>query len=503
MQEDDHLSHVLERLPVLFDMLKSIRKSLLQPGEEYEFEDKVEGIVGSLMEKLNAISSSASESETNQSRSEVAVSVMGILSACQEQCEHVLAQGCTDVITINAIGEMLKELRLAHHNIVDDLQRMVIDLTKSSQQQISLIDSIQAAGVRTGNDLKIQVEQLVDQRQQSESDLMDLLSQLREAQQKLGEAHRFIAKYMANPAAATATAPTSTSSTSMVDTSMDNAANSNDHTAYRHSMSHRRPRQQSRENNNKHQNLEQKKNKMVLPASPPKSLRAIMACARLLPPPPSDIDEEIVESIASSKIIAAGLRMASKTTRTKGRATNSSNNEEISKEQKDIAIMQNDNQSADTTVLSSIPEPQRAATQVSSVTSSPVSLFAENDRAWLFQFRAEVQQAMDSHECSMFAEISAISAASSMVGTNRLAMGSVAQCLTIVRKMYTFHKVKPEKPAVDDYTWRTMSHPTARPVLQPWSCSMEQRLYLVMVRNLHLFFLFSGFSLTYILSLKY
>ena len=136
MQVDDHLSRVLERLPVLFDMLKSIRKSLLQPGEEYEFEDKVEGIVGSLMEKLNAISSSASESETNQSRSEVAVSVMGILSACQEQCEHVLAQGCTDVITINAIGEMLKELRLAHHNIVDDLQRMVIDLTKSSQQQI-------------------------------------------------------------------------------------------------------------------------------------------------------------------------------------------------------------------------------------------------------------------------------------------------------------------------------------------------------------------------------
>lgn len=438
------------------------------------------------MEKLN---SSSSDSETNQSRSEVAIAVIGILNACQEQCERVLAQGCTDVATINAVGEMLKDLRVAHHNIVDDLQRMVINLSKSSQQQISLIDSIQAAGVRTGNDLKIQIEQLVDQRQQTESDLMDLLTQLREAQQKLGEAHRFIAKYMANPA----TSSTSTSSTSVVDTSVGNLANSNDRTPYHPSMSQRRPRQQSIENNNKHQNLEQKKNKVVLPASPPKSLRAIMACSRLLPSPPSDVvvDEEIVESIASSKIIAAGLRMASKTTRTKGRATNSDNNDDISKKQNNIVVMQSDNQPADTTVLSSMPESQRAATLVNSVVNSPVSLFAEHDRAWLFQFRAEVQQAMDSHECSMFAEISAISAASSMVGTSSRppAMGSVAQCLTIVHKMYTFHKIKPEKPAADDFAWRTMTHPTTRPVLQPWSCSMEQRLYLVMVRNLRDFLL--------------
>ena len=171
MDDQDHLSSVLDRLPLLFEMLKAIRRSSSSslPGEvffwlaeeEHDFEEKVEGIVGSLIEKLKATSSSGSE--TNQCRSEVAVSVMGILSACQEQCERVLAQGCTDVATTNAIGEMLKELRLDHHNIVDDLQRMVIDLTKSSQQQISLIDSIQAAGVRTGEDLKIQVHHVHNQ----------------------------------------------------------------------------------------------------------------------------------------------------------------------------------------------------------------------------------------------------------------------------------------------------------------------------------------------------
>ena len=245
-----------------------------------------------------------------------------------------------------------------------------------------------------------------------------------------------------------------------------------------------------------HQDQEQRRNKAVLPASPPKSLRAIMACARLLPPPPSDVDE-IVESIASSKIIAAGLRMARKTTRTKGRAMdNNNNNEEVRRAQDDVAVVHSDDQPNDTTVLSSVPVAQRneygpgPAALVSSV-ASPASLFAENDRAWLFQFRSEVQQAMDSHECSMSAEISAISAASSMINTSRPA-GSLAQCLSIVRKMYNFHKATTEKAttAADDHAWRMMTHTTARPALNPWSCSMEHRLYLVMVRNLRDFLLF-------------
>ena len=392
-EEEDHLSQVLDRLPALFEMLKSIRRSSTQPGEEFfwltdeehEFEDKVEGIVGSLVQKLNITAlSSSSTAEINQTRSEVAVSVMGILSACQEQSEHVLTQGFTDVATTNAIGEMLKELRLAHHNVVDDLQRMVIDLTKSSQQQVTLIDSIQAAGVRTGEDLKIQVEQLVDQRQQSENDLIDLLTQLQEAQQKLGEAHRFIAKYMAHPA----TSAVATSPPSVVDASMGTTASLINRTANRPPVSRRRPRPQSRE--------DQRKHKVVLPASPPKSLRAIMACAGLPPPPPSDVDEEIVESIASSKIIAAGLRMASKTAKTKGKVTKNKK-EEVSKEE-DIAVIYSDKPN-DTTASSSMPDSHRAAMLAGSVAISPVSLFAEHDRAWLFQFRAEVQQAMDRFVC--------------------------------------------------------------------------------------------------------
>jgi hypothetical protein len=93
------------------------------------------------------------------------------------------------------------------------------------------------------------------------------------------------------------------------------------------------------------------------------------------------------------------------------------------------------------------------------------------DKAWLFQFRAEVQQTLDvsSLELQDLSMLSAASSASCRPGGTRGGGGMMfaKDCLAVVRRLYDFHK--DSQPAV-----------RARIAC---ACSLEQRLYLMMERR--------------------
>ena len=417
-----------------------IRKIRIASGSTFdEANSELQGIFGDIEV------SDVKTDEINESvlRMRTAMMTSHILDTCRDQCIAVLDKSTissTAPLTNIAIAETLKELKTGHQSVMAELQQTIVGLASTSDQQAAELVSLKHVVLQQSIEKDELARQLTDGRRQFDVEIYELLTQLQEAQQKLGEAHRFIAKYSA-PSGATTDTDTAATAPAPPSTFAGGRECISPVTSI-HKMRQKGGTSRS--------------------TSPPKSLRSLVAR------PSAALDDSLV---ASGRIMAAGMsRMNAKPTgkykNNNNSSSNNNNNNNINK-----SSSKSDDISSNTGGEESQPFPADVS-MVSVRLDASRSYGTDFDRAWLFQFRAEVQQSLDVSNLEL-QDMSVLSSASSScrpgAGGARAGgmMMSAKDCLAVVRRLYDFHKD---------------SQPAVRARVS-CSCSVEQRLYLLMERR--------------------